>query len=1189
MRGDGDHIPGYRVVIVTLDSHAAGPAARVSERLSGEFPGLNVSVHAAAEWAENPAALEEARIAVRHGDIIVANLLFIEEHITAILPALQARRDSCDAMISVISAREVVQLTRMGELDMMKPATGPMKLLKKLRGSKEPSANSGEKQMKLLRRLPKILKFIPGKAQDLRAWFLTMQYWLGGSDDNVEQMIRFLIGSYASDRAFKGARAAAPIDYPEVGLYHPDLPGHRITTNPADLPQPANPVATVGLMMMRSYVLASDTAHYDGVIRQMQEAGLAVLPAFAGGLDGRPAITSYFAGGKIDALVSLTGFSLIGGPAYNDSAAAVAVLKDLDLPYIAAHALEFQTLGQWASSAGGLGPVETTMLVALPEIDGATNPTVFGGRHGLDGCQGCALMCQSRSATKAMAPCPERIISLVEKTKRLALLRRKRNADKKVGIVLFGFPPNAGAIGTAAYLSVFESLFNTLTRMKADGYAVDVPATVDDLRDAILKGNAKQYGQEANVADHVDADTMVRHTPPLKAIEAVWGPAPGKIQSDGRGVFILGQQFGNVFVGVQPTFGYEGDPMRLLFEHGFAPTHAFTQFYLWLRNTYRADVLLHFGMHGALEFMPGKQAGLGARDWPDRLIGEMPNVYLYASNNPSEATLAKRRSNAVTITHLTPPLASAGLYKGLSELKDSLTRWRGLAPDAHERADLAGLIETQAEAVDLTERDPDRLWLTLLETEDALITDGLHVVGRPMAEAELQEHLRVMAETDPETRVRIENLLRQETELGGLMRALSARYIAPVPGGDLIRSPEVLPTGRNIHAFDPFRMPTAFALQDGAQQAQRLIEAAGEMPRSVALVLWGSDNIKSDGGPIAQALALMGARPRFDGYGRLCGADLIPLETLGRPRIDVVMTLSGIFRDLLPLQTRMLAEAAFKAATADEAPEMNFVRAHALDYAAKMGVGMEEASLRVFSNAEGAYGSNVNQLVDSGAWGEEDELADAYQARKSFAYGMDGKAHKNAGLLQAALKDVDLAYQNLESVELGVTTVDHYFDTLGGISRAVKRAKGGQEAPVFIGDQTRGAGKVRTLKDQVALETRSRSLNPKWFEGLLKHGHEGVRMIEAQVTNTLGWSATTGQVDPWVYQRLSETFVLDEEMRRRMAALNPQASVRMANRLIEAFERNYWQPDEATLAALQAGADELEDTLEGLTPGMAAE
>jgi len=1181
MRGDGDHIPGYRVVIVTLDSHAAGPAARVSERLSGEFPGLSVSVHASAEWAENPAALEEARLAVRHGDIIVANLLFIEEHITAILPDLQARRDACDAMIGVISAKEVVSLTRMGELDMLKPASGAMKLLKKLRGSSKPNANSGHKQMTMLRRLPKILRFIPGKAQDLRAWFLTMQYWLGGSDDNVEQMIRFLVGRYSSQSDLHGAEAEAPIDYPELGLYHPDLPHNGITTDLADLPQPENPIATVGLLMMRSYILASDTAHYDGVIRQMQAAGLAVVPAFAGGLDGRPAISEYFTNDRVDAMVSLTGFSLIGGPAYNDSAAAVEVLRDLDLPYIAAHPIEFQTLGQWAASGGGLGPVETTMLVALPEIDGATNPTVFGGRHGTEGCQGCSHMCQASACQKAMAPCHERIASLVEKTARLAVLRRKANRDKRISVVLFGFPPNAGAVGTAAYLSVFESLYNTLSTLKSEGYRVDLPASVDDLRAAVLKGNAAQYGQEANVADIVDADTILRNTPPLAAIEAAWGPAPGKVQSNGRGVFILGAHFGNVFVGVQPTFGYEGDPMRLLFETGFAPTHAFAQFYLWLRNTFKTDAILHFGMHGALEFMPGKQAGLGARDWPDRLIGEVPNIYLYASNNPSEATLAKRRSNAVTVTHLTPPLAASGLYKGLSELKDSLSRYRSLAPDAHERADLAALIAMQAEAVDLDGSDPDHLWLTLLETETALIPDGLHVMGRPMGDAERAEHLRVMAETDPETLARVDQLLQEDHELPALMRALSARYIAPVAGGDLIRSPDVLPTGRNIHAFDPFRMPTAFAMQDGAKQAQRLLDAAGDLPRSVAIVLWGSDNIKSDGGPIAQAMALMGAAPRFDGYGRLCGADLIPLAELGRPRIDVVMTLSGIFRDLLPLQTRMLAEAAYKAATADEPCAENFIRAHALDYAQKMGCDIEDAALRVFSNAEGAYGSNVNALVDSGAWGEEDELADAYEARKSFAYGRDGKAKKNASLLQAALGDVDLAYQNLESVELGVTTVDHYFDTLGGISRAVKRAKG-SDAPVFIGDQTRGAGIVRSLQDQVALETRSRSLNPKWFEGMLKHGHEGVRQIEAQVTNTLGWSATTGQVEPWVYQRLSETFVLDEEMRRRLSALNPQASVRMANRLLEAFERNYWQPDDETLAALQASADELEDRLEGL-------
>lgn len=1173
-------MPGYRVVIITLDSHAAGPGRRAMDVLATDYPGLDLQIHAAAEWGETPGAFEAAEEAVRNGDIIIANLLFLEEHVARILPALRARRDHCDAMIGVVADAEVVKLTRMGTLDMTAPPSTMGKLMKRLRGSSKPSTESGAKKMAMLRRLPKILKYLPGKAQDLRAWFLVMQYWLGGSDDNVRAMIQFLLNRYATDTGWQEPpEAAAPIDYPDVGLYHPDLP-HRITTDPTDLPGPVGAELTVGVVMLRSYVLSSDTAHYDGVIRGLEAKGIRVLPAFSGGLDARPAIDAYF-GGKIDALVSLTGFSLVGGPAYNDNDAAIEVLSVLDVPYVAAHSLEFQTLGQWADSSGGLGPIETTMLVALPELDGATCPSVFGGRLGPEGCGGCAHACQVVEP-KAMVPCHERIDSLTEKVRRVARLRRKQNAEKKVGVVLFGFPPNAGATGTAAYLSVFESLFNTLHEMKARGYIVEVPDSVDALRALVLQGNAAQYGQEANVAAHVSADTIVRTSPHLSEIEAVWGPAPGRVQSDGRGVFVLGKDLGNVFVGVQPAFGYEGDPMRLLFEKGFAPTHAFSTFYSWLRDTYCVDALLHFGMHGALEFMPGKQAGMGARDWPDRLIGDMPNVYLYAANNPSEASLAKRRSGAVMVTHLTPPLAQSGLYKGLADLKDSLIRWRSLDADNKTvRAELEALIVEQAEAVDMGGTSPDALWLKLLETENALIPDGLHVVGTKFTDAQRAEYLDLMPHADKAARDRVDALLQNETELTALMNALDARFIPPVPGGDLIRSTDILPTGRNIHAFDPFRMPTAYACRDGAKQAQLLLDTHPTLPRSIALVLWGSDNIKSDGGPIAQALALMGCTPRFDSFGRLAGADLIPLEELGRPRIDVVMTLSGIFRDLLPLQSRMLAEAALKCAKADEPVEMNYVRAHALAYAETQGCDLETASLRVFSNAEGAYGSNVNQLVDSSAFGDEDELADAYENRKSFAYGVDGKSAANPKLLQQALADVELAYQNLESVELGVTTVDHYFDTLGGIARAVKRARG-SDAAVYIGDQTRGAAKVRTLKDQVALETRARSLNPKFFEGLLKHGAEGVRQIEAHVTNTMGWSATTGQVDDWVYQRISETFVLDDDMRQRLADLNPTASSRMANRLLEASDRNYWQPDADTLTALQDAADALEDKLEGI-------
>jgi magnesium chelatase subunit H len=330
--------------------------------------------------------------------------------------------------------------------------------------------------------------------------------------------------------------------------------------------------------------------------------------------------------------------------------------------------------------------------------------------------------------------------------------------------------------------------------------------------------------------------------------------------------------------------------MRLLFEHGFAPTHAFTAFYRWLREDFGAHAVLHFGTHGALEFMPGKQAGMSAACWPDRLIGDLPNFYLYASNNPSEGMLAKRRAGAALISYLTPPVASAGLYRGLLDLKASIDRWRMLEPDADggQRLALAGLIQAQATEVDLATAEPvwddataaiDRLGRSLLELEYSLIPHGLHVVGEPPDAEQRAEMLDAAGITDPVERTRLDGLLGTDNEIPGLLRALDGRYILPAPGGDLLRSMDVLPTGRNLHGFDPFKLPSAFAVQDGARQALRLLErheADGHgPPESVAMVLWGTDNLKTEGGPIAQALALMGARPRFDSYGRLAGAELI--------------------------------------------------------------------------------------------------------------------------------------------------------------------------------------------------------------------------------------------------------------------------------------------------------------------------
>ena len=1276
-----------RVTIVTLDKHLQRTVEKAEERLRPALPGLTLTIHAAGSWQDNPDGLERAKRDVENADIVIATMLFIDEHVSAILPTLEARREKCDAMVGFIAAGEVIKLTRLGKFEMGGQQSPAMRILKKLRGSSKKGQSDGAKQLKTLRRLPKILKYIPGPAQDVRAYFVGMQYWLAGSEDNVAGLVAHLIDRYADGprASLRGAvEVPAPVEYPDVGLYHPRFPtriatdvakaravsgayepvlelpscgmgcanggpctggargggkgcgaGRRCGRGQAKLtvtPQRVREMAkggTVGLLIMRAYVLSGDTAHYDGMIEALEGEGLTVLTAFAAGLDNRPAMDAYFkdANGRatVDAVISLTGFSLVGGPAYNDTDAAAGVLSSLGVPYMVCQPLEFQSVEDWHKNAQGLLPVEATMMVAIPELDGATNPQVFGGR-----CSEC----------NEMIPHAERISRLSSRVTRQIALARTTRQQRRLAIVLFNFPPNSGATGTAAFLAVFESLFNTLHALKDAGYPVTPPATVDELREAIIHGNAAEFGADANVAHRIPVDAHVAREPYLDEIEDQWGPAPGRQQTDGATIHVYGASFGEVFVGVQPAFGYEGDPMRLLFEGNFAPTHAFSAFYRWLGEEF--DAVLHFGTHGAVEFMPGKHVGLSAECWPDRLIGTLPNVNVYAANNPSEGMLAKRRAAATLVGHLTPSVTEAGLYKGLSSLKASIDHWRRL-PDDERTATMAETIQAEAAALDLTEESPlwndpeaeiERLTAAVLECEYALIPHGLHVIGVEMPRAERADLLAAMAEArhggdwkaiagavadrplseagPPDTQAlhkaladsnptqegaapttemiraelsAVDAILRDPGEMDGIINALDGKFVPPAPSGDLIRKPEMLPTGRNTHGFDPFLLPSAFAMADGKAQAERVIarqrEESGAWPETIALVLWGTDNLKSEGAPIGQALAMMGAEPRHDSYGRLAGARLVPLEELGRPRVDVMVTLSGIFRDLLPMQTRLIAEAAWLAATADEPTDMNAIRRHALAYAETTGCDMETAALRVFSNAEGAYGSNVNQLIASGAWESEDELADAFTSRKGFAYGLKGKPARQPALMAEMLKDVDAAHQNLESVELGITTIDHYFDTLGGISRAVTRAKG-ERVSVYISDQTRGDAKVRTLDEQVALETRTRALNPKWTEGMLKHGYEGVRQIEAAVTNTMGWSATTGQVQPWVYQRLSETYVLNEDMRNRLTDLNPAASAKLASRLLEAHERRYWEPDAETLAALETAVDDIEDRLEGV-------
>lgn len=490
---------------------------------------------------------------------------------------------------------------------------------------------------------------------------------------------------------------------------------------PKTSPHVLDPSATIGLLLMRPQVVSKTTKHYDALIRAIEAEGLSVIPALSTLMDNREAVSKFFIDdqchassfksqvaaetrsqssktkdqrlkttvqatgheqlttdrSRVSQIVSLTGFSFVGGPAMNDSEAAASFLSELNRPFRSAVSLDMQTIDSWRASQTGLNPVQAGMQIAIPEIDGATEPFIYGGLPER-GVEPVAL--------------DDRCRRYARRLKRWNRLQTAPRNELTIALVLFCFPPNKGNIGTAADLDVFPSVWQTLLNLRNDGYDVELPETIDLLRERVIGGNADRFASTANVAYRMTVAEYRNHCPYVDEIESEWGTAPGCINLFAGELLIQGIQLGKVFIGVQPTFGFEGDPMRLMMARSGAPHHGFMAFYSYLSKILNADAVVHVGTHGATEFMPGKQVGLSSACWPDRLIDELPNVYLYSVNNPSEGTIAKRRSYAELISYLTPPMENAGVYRELATLKDLVMSYRQTDKD-DERERLFESIE----------------------------------------------------------------------------------------------------------------------------------------------------------------------------------------------------------------------------------------------------------------------------------------------------------------------------------------------------------------------------------------------------------------------------------------------------------------------------------------------------------------
>jgi magnesium chelatase subunit H len=1308
-----------KVVYVVLEPQYQSSLSAAVNAINRNNPNLAIEISGyLLEELRSPENYEAFQQDVAQANIFIGSLIFIEDLADKVVAAVEPHRDRLDVAVVFPSMPQVMRLNKMGSFSMAQLGQSKSAIAQFMRKRKEKSGSGFQDGMlKLLQTLPKVLKYLPmDKAQDARNFMLSFQYWLGGSAENLENFLLMLTDKYVSSAETKGTtlQYRDPVTYPDMGIWHPLAPTMFEDVKeylnwyssrkdiPADLKDPLAPC--VGLVLQRTHLVTGDDAHYVAMIQELECMGARVIPVFAGGLDFSKPVDAYFwESGRaaqspvskplVDVVISLTGFALVGGPARQDHPKAIDALKRLNRPYMVALPLVFQTTEEWQDSDLGLHPIQVALQIAIPELDGAIEPIILSGR---DGATGKAIALQ------------DRIEAVAQRAMKWATLRRKPKVQKKVAITVFSFPPDKGNVGTAAYLDVFGSIFEAMQALKHNGYDVqDLPDSSEALMQAVIHDAQAQYSSpELNVAYRMSVPEYETLTPYSERLHESWGPPPGHLNTDGQDLLVYGKQFGNVFIGIQPTFGYEGDPMRLLFSRSASPHHGFAAYYTYLEHIWKADAVLHFGTHGSLEFMPGKQMGMSGECYPDSLIGTIPNLYYYAANNPSEATIAKRRSYAETISYLTPPAENAGLYKGLKELSELIASYQTLKdtgrgiPIVNAIVDKCRIVNLdkdidlpEQDAKDLSAQERDTLvgkvYIRLMEIESRLLPCGLHVIGKPPTAEEaiatlvniasidrpeddilglpriiansigrdlddiykksdrgVLEDVQLLYDITQATRTAVASLVKEQidadgrvsrvaklnffnmgkkvpwieslqesgypkvdpeaikplfeylefclkqivadNELGALLQALEGEYVLPGPGGDPIRNPDVLPTGKNIHALDPQSIPTTAAVQAAQIVVDRLLarqkaENGGRYPETIAFVLWGTDNIKTYGESLAQVMLLLGVRPVPDSLGRVNKLELIPLEELQRPRIDVVVNCSGVFRDLFINQMNLLDRAVKMAAEADEPLEMNFVRKHALKQADDLGINLRQAATRVFSNASGSYAANVNLAVENSTWESESELQDMYLARKSFAFNSDnpGMMDQSREIFETALKTVDVTFQNLDSSEISLTDVSHYFDS--DPTKVVANLRGDGTTPAsYIADTTTANAQVRTLSETVRLDARTKLLNPKWYEGMLNHGYEGVRELSKRLVNTMGWSATAGAVDNWIYEDTNATFIQDEEMRKRLMNLNPHSFRKIVTTLLEVNGRGYWETSESNLNLLRELYQEVEDRIEGI-------
>jgi cobaltochelatase CobN len=1136
-------------------------------------------------------------------------------------------------------------------------------------------------------------------------------YMIYGGEENFSNMLRYLL------KEVFGAEIEAkpPKKIPWDGLYHPDA-GKMFSGIQEYLDWYGSlKDKTVGLLISRTSWVNNELEIEKALIRDFESLDLSVIPVFAYSLKDEElgsrsmdeVIESYFikdGSPVIDCLVKLSPFFIASSKAKEREASCAAkgveLLKKLDVPVFQPVISHYMTIEQWKEAQGLT--TEIGWGVALPEFEGGIEPIIIGAGKVEENYMG-------------RFPIEDRCSKLASRVLKWINLRKKPVDQRKVAFILHNKPCTGveGSVGGAANLDSLESLAGILNRMQEAGYAVNPPRNGKELIDTILSRKAisefrwtpineiiKNGGTLAFVGKEEYEKFFNTLSPGVRqrVIES-WGNPPGEevngipaaMVYENR-IVVTGVQYGNAVVCVQPKRGCagtrcDGKVCKILHDPDVPPTHQYLATYRYLENNFGADVLVHVGTHGNLEFLPGKGVGLSEDCYPDISIGTIPHLYIYNSDNPPEGTIAKRRSLACLIDHMQTAMTASGLYESLEELDRLLGEYEQVKHDRGREHALKHLIleeikksnldsEIKADHETPFEEIVRKAHEALGRIRNSQIHHGMHIFGQiPEGEKKVEFINSILRYDDQESmgnRISIRRLVAEilgldldelisdqsrisengkssgqrleeidsiskdfirtfinnpekepssiikdifsgqsinpvfsqdadaicerildlesridaSLEIEALLHGFEGGYIPSGPSGLIMRGKDdVLPTGRNFYSLDPRRVPTKAAWRVGQQLSGVLIDKhlrdENRYPENVGFYWMANDIMWADGEGMAQIMSLLGVEPVWLRNGQLKGFSVIPLKELGRPRIDVTVRVSGILRDNFPNCMEVIDEAIQAVASLKEPEEMNYPRKHSLRMIEE-GANSREATLRIFSSKPGTYSAGVQLAVYASAWKDEKDLADIFLYWNGYAYGKDVKGKEAHTQLASSLKTVDATFNKVVSDEYDLLGCCCYFGVHGGLTAAAKQASG-KDVRVYFGDTREPQHvEVRDMADEMRRVVRTRLLNPKWIEGMKQHGYKGAQDISKRVGRVYGWEASTQEVDDWIFDDITKTFVLDKEMRRFFEENNPYALEEMARRLLEAQSRGLWDPDPKLLEELKNSYLEIESWMEEL-------